>query len=385
MNDATSPPTSLEQRRLVALIEFAKESAKLRSKPASTVAEHKVFALWEHEVQGRSGIDLNVERDEGADELWLVVKRLHETKPLAPRSPLVVPWIEVALGPDVEPTLRATVEGTALIAAGTHRSTKVAPRTPEEKALPEVNPEARLPLVGYEQEALVRSQFKAYVDNLWRPWADEEKRRRWTIRLYGQLFTLKQQLEGSIVESQLEMAWGSGIGIWASKEGNISYPLVTRTVELTLNHETQAIEIRPRDVDPRLEVDWYASTDNAGLAEVEKTAKDFFGKATTTFSPFDRGTFEPLLRSAVTFLDPQGLYWPDEVLPEVRRMAAHLASFAPFVPQFMKAMVHYGMEASLVAGLALEKFAQGALCETEDKTEGITAFLEKRPPQWQGR
>ena len=320
MNDATSPPTSLEQQRLVALIEFAKESAKLRGKPASTVDGHKVFALWEHDVQGRPGIELNVERDQGADEVWLVVKRLHETKPLVPKSALVAPWVEFAQGPDVDPTLRATVEGAALIAAGTHRSSKSSPRTPEEKALPEVAPDARWPLVGYEQEASVRSQFKAYVDNLWRPWADEEKRRRWTIRLYGQLFTLKQQLEGSIVESQLEMAWGTGMGIWASKEGNISYPLVTRTVELTLNSETQAIEIRPRDVDPRLEVDWYASTDNAGLAEVEKTAKDFFGKATTTFSPFDRGTFEPLVRSAVTFLDPKGRYWPDEVPPEDRTL-----------------------------------------------------------------
>jgi enoyl-CoA hydratase/carnithine racemase len=43
------------------------------------------------------------------------------------------------------------------------------------------------------------------------------------------------------------------------------------------------------------------------------------------------------------------------------------------------------MEASLAAGLALEKFAQGALCETEDKQEGLRAFLEKRPPQWKGR
>ena len=75
----------------------------------------------------------------------------------------------------------------------------------------------------------------------------------------------------------------------------------------------------------------------------------------------------------------------DELLDEVRRMADHLAGFAPFVPQFMKAMVHYGMEASLVAGLQLEKFAQGALCETEDKQEGLSAFLEKRPPQWKGR
>ena len=76
---------------------------------------------------------------------------------------------------------------------------------------------------------------------------------------------------------------------------------------------------------------------------------------------------------------------PEALLGEVQRMAEHLATFAPFVPRFMKAMVHSGMEASLVAGLALEKFAQGALCETEDKKEGLRAFLEKRPPQWQGR
>ena len=69
---------------------------------------------------------------------------------------------------------------------------------------------------------------------------------------------------------------------------------------------------------------------------------------------------------------------------EVQAMAEHLATFAPFVPRFMKAMVHSGMEAILFI-IWLSKFAQGALCETEDKKEGLRAFLEKRPPQWQGR
>jgi enoyl-CoA hydratase len=76
---------------------------------------------------------------------------------------------------------------------------------------------------------------------------------------------------------------------------------------------------------------------------------------------------------------------PEELLPEVARMAAHLAGFAPFVPQFMKAMVHQGMEGSVAAALAMEKFAQGALLQTEDKTEGISAFLEKRTPEFKGR
>lgn len=76
---------------------------------------------------------------------------------------------------------------------------------------------------------------------------------------------------------------------------------------------------------------------------------------------------------------------PDQLLPEVRKMAAHLASFAPFVPRTMKAMVHFGMEASLAGALMFEKYAQGALVQTEDKVEGISAFLDKRKPEFKGR
>ena len=74
-----------------------------------------------------------------------------------------------------------------------------------------------------------------------------------------------------------------------------------------------------------------------------------------------------------------------ELLPEARRMAHHLAEFAPFVPRTMKAMVNFGMEASTAAALMLEKYAQGALVQTEDKQEGIAAFLEKRKPSFKGR
>ncbi|MFU8815429.1 MAG: enoyl-CoA hydratase/isomerase family protein [Pseudomonadales bacterium] len=79
------------------------------------------------------------------------------------------------------------------------------------------------------------------------------------------------------------------------------------------------------------------------------------------------------------------LVQPGELLSEARRMADHLAGFAPFVPRTMKAMVHFGMEASLAGALMLEKYAQGALVQTEDKIEGISAFLEKRDPDFKGR
>jgi enoyl-CoA hydratase len=73
------------------------------------------------------------------------------------------------------------------------------------------------------------------------------------------------------------------------------------------------------------------------------------------------------------------------LIAEAEKMSAHLASFAPFVPRTMKAMVHFGMEASLAGALMFEKYAQGALVQTEDKKEGISAFLAKRKPEFKGR
>jgi len=76
---------------------------------------------------------------------------------------------------------------------------------------------------------------------------------------------------------------------------------------------------------------------------------------------------------------------PEELMPMLQSMAEHIASFAPLVPQFMKSMVNYGLEAGQHSGLAMEKFAQAALIETADKKEGLRAFLEKRPPKWSGK
>ena len=75
---------------------------------------------------------------------------------------------------------------------------------------------------------------------------------------------------------------------------------------------------------------------------------------------------------------------PKKLIPELISMAEKLSKFAPFVPRTMKAMVHFGMEASLSSALMMEKYAQGSLVQTDDKEEGIKAFLEKRDPNFKG-
>jgi hypothetical protein len=81
------------------------------------------------------------------------------------------------------------------------------------------------------------------------------------------------------------LVWGVGLGIWNSNGATVSYPLVGRLAEMSLNPVTAEVEIRPRDVDARIEVDWYASVDNPGVADLEKAAKEFFGTASRPTAP----------------------------------------------------------------------------------------------------
>lgn len=305
---------SIERNRLVSLIEFSQQSARLRGKPAATVSAHGLFAHHEHEIQGLPGIRINVNGYQDEDEIWLAVERLHETKPPDIASASLRPWVKMTQAPTEEPRLREATDGASLIAAGTHCSSG----GPPEPGKPVIAPQATVLFSDYDDSSQIKAKFSIYLDMKWRPWAEEEKLRRKTIRLYSQLFTLKQRLEGGILEAELEVVWGVGLGIWNSNGSTVSYPLVGRLVEMSLNPVTAEVELRPRDIDARIEVDWYEFVGNPGVADFEKAAKEFFGKATTTFSPFDRGTFEPLLRTAATNLDANGIYWPDEVPAENR-------------------------------------------------------------------
>jgi len=76
---------------------------------------------------------------------------------------------------------------------------------------------------------------------------------------------------------------------------------------------------------------------------------------------------------------PQGLE------EEVEQLAEAIASKSPLIIKLSKKVINRGMYTDLAAGLAYEK-ANFVLCfATEDCTEGVTAFLEKRKPEFKGR
>lgn len=76
---------------------------------------------------------------------------------------------------------------------------------------------------------------------------------------------------------------------------------------------------------------------------------------------------------------------PEDLMEEAGSLARKLAAKAPMALKLAKKAVNEGIMVSLREGLNLEADYFGLLCGTEDKNEGVDAFLNKRKPQFTGR
>ena len=89
---------------------------------------------------------------------------------------------------------------------------------------------------------------------------------------------------------------------------------------------------------------------------------------------------EALQHGLVNRVVPSELY-----LEEALKFAAEIAARAPVALRLGKEAVNTAHEMSLQSGLAHERRLFYMLFATEDQKEGMDAFVNKRPPQWQGK
>jgi enoyl-CoA hydratase len=76
---------------------------------------------------------------------------------------------------------------------------------------------------------------------------------------------------------------------------------------------------------------------------------------------------------------------PDgEVMETALKMAEGIAKMPPLAVVSIKEAILQGQDASLDAGLALERKAFQLLFATADRREGMTAFIDKRKPDFKG-
>lgn len=266
--------------RVLDLLTYIEQVEKLKVKPAFSVPTD-YFVSYQHELQGLPELQFNLQAE--GDDLWLRVPRLQE---------IVAPAVDEELKPWI-----------------------ILPKSPEK------SPELKTECVRYEgKRELAREQlnhypeirvlFDWYVENQWEPWAAAERTRRKSIARYNQLFALQQAISSEGAETPIELAWGIGYASW-KKEGfgtALKHPLLVQSCEITLNEKTFDLEIRPRDVEPRLEADCYAEMELPGIRALDAFWKSTLATGAHRVNPFEASTFEGVLKAAVGHLDPSGAY-----------------------------------------------------------------------------
>ncbi len=75
----------------------------------------------------------------------------------------------------------------------------------------------------------------------------------------------------------------------------------------------------------------------------------------------------------------------DQLIAEVRKLAEKLASKGAVALKAAKEAIEEGCDIGLERGLGIEGKLFSLCFATEDKAEGVNAFLEKRPPNFKGR
>lgn len=75
----------------------------------------------------------------------------------------------------------------------------------------------------------------------------------------------------------------------------------------------------------------------------------------------------------------------DKLMEEAMSMAQTIAAKAPLAVQWANEAIKRGLEVDSDSGIAIEADIFGMCFATADQKEGMKAFLERRPPQFEGR
>jgi enoyl-CoA hydratase len=81
----------------------------------------------------------------------------------------------------------------------------------------------------------------------------------------------------------------------------------------------------------------------------------------------------------------QAVYPKDELWTQALKLAVELAAKSPLAMRYCKAAVHAAADTDIVSGQGVEKDLFALCFATNDQSEGMKAFLEKRAPEFRGK
>ncbi|MFD1611815.1 AAA domain-containing protein [Sphingomonas tabacisoli] len=283
--------------RLKQLIDYVAATERDKLAIPTDVAAERGFRASGAELAKLPGVLLNGGGE--GDPLWISVDRLARSKPPRASDPELAVWADISDDADRKPALKSEAPVAAIVAEELIAETEL------------TGDALTIRLADYPHRERVLASLDAFTREVWTPWADEEGPRRRAIKLYTELFALRQTLHGA-GDVPLELVCGIGPAEWTRPLGRLNYPLLTLQLEIAINEDSHAIELRPRsEAPPGIESDPLDKLDIANVDEWRRFTFGFLDGLASGLSPFEPDTFEQILRRAVALLDPNGHYRPD--------------------------------------------------------------------------
>ncbi|AHE54201.1 AAA domain-containing protein [Sphingomonas sanxanigenens] len=284
---------NVQRDRLLDLIAYVEATERDKLKTVLDVTRHNGFLYAKDELD-LPGVTLNRLVDD--DAIWLHVERLAKQAPPVPDSTELRCWLRLQDDPAQAPRLMSEVAAQALINAGISLVDETA---------------QTVRIDDYPDAEELRSALDAYIAGPWALWAEQERPRRLTIKLYNALFLLRQSLEIA-VDTPIELVCGIGLATLERDGQTLRYPVLTMATEIALDPVTHAIDVRPRmEAAPAVEAETLDRMELRAVDEWRTNARRHLAELEDEpLSPFAPESYEPILRQAAALLDPDGRYQP---------------------------------------------------------------------------
>jgi very-short-patch-repair endonuclease len=278
---APRPPANEDQgsmlrRRAVNLFTFLREMVSLRSTVVRNCESYD-RVLWLDQVPREAECDCvafhNAKGDEEAEEWWLRVRKpVFSEPPQLP--PKLVRWVnpehlkdssleapplsfEKSRKAPVKPfDVRPPEPGTPQPKSATHNVIQQFADLAEDEldAAPEPQTPTKTPTS--EDQAELRNELQRYLNEKWKPWAQEDRRKRRVLGIYTDLFSLYQQQKE--LGEAYEVVLAIGQLRWIPKPGvEVNRHLVAVQTSIEFDATRGVIRVGPaaEGAKPRLEED----------------------------------------------------------------------------------------------------------------------------------
>lgn len=312
------------------LLKYTEELLSFNDRVVFDLARERFPQFPEYLVSGLEGVDLAIDA-----ETWIRIRRLRETNP-PEVDKMFEGWAD--FGPHPSPDHQPKLAAERMLNLAIEEISDLA----EAGLLPDMddvlrpvgadkaNPERMDAILRIVNMPDFRRLWQEYLDGPWAAWAEVERPRRRSIDFYNKVYQIHQRMLAMGDDTPIELVFGTGMARWLVRDERISIPLIEQLVEIELE-EDGTLLVRPRQSTPQLVLRAFHALEIDGSKNAQRDIGQQFDRIVDDpdrgFSPFDKSTFECVLRACAARLSATGRYHPDDVGDPANRTLPNVDEF----------------------------------------------------------